>query len=101
MEALVLRDGLSPLHDQAAAGAVAPTVPESVYAFLAAMRPSMTRHAPVFAALGIDVVHLPMAALARLETEPYGEFEQALLAKGVPWADAFLIEVALKTRILS
>lgn len=96
MEALVLRDGLSPLRDQAAA-AVAPTVPESVHAFLAGTRPSMTRHAPVFAALGIDVVHLPI--LARLEAAPYGEFEQALLAKGVSWADAFLIEVALKTRV--
>lgn len=98
MEALVLRDGLSPLRDHEAAVAVASTVPESVHAFLAAMRPSMTRHAPVFAALGIDVVHLPI--LARLDAAPYGEFEQALLSKGVPWTDAFLIEVALKTRVL-
>ncbi len=99
MEALVLRDGLSSLRDEAAAAVPQPAAPESVHAFLAAMKPSMARHTPVFAALGIDVAHLPI--LARLDAAPYGEFEQALLAKGVPWADAFLIEVALKTRVLS
>ncbi|KAI0354619.1 hypothetical protein OH77DRAFT_1425688 [Trametes cingulata] len=97
MDALILRNGLSTLRRQDGMNDRPATSPESVEAFLSALRPSMVHHAPIFRELGVETIHLPI--LAKLDTASYAEFEQTLRAKGLPWADCFLIKVALKTRL--
>ncbi|KAI0778986.1 hypothetical protein BD413DRAFT_513348 [Trametes elegans] len=101
MEALILRDGLTALRPQATTASQGShdfAAQPRVEAFLSSLRPSMAAHVPVFQQLGIEAGHLPI--LAQMDPEPYGEFEQTLRAKGVSWADCFLMKVGLKTRIL-
>ncbi|KAI0673792.1 hypothetical protein C8Q78DRAFT_1076763 [Trametes maxima] len=95
MEALILRNGLSALHHEEQNAPQPPTKAQSVNAFLTGLRPSMTCHMPVFKALGVDDVHLPI--LEQLDSPSYEEFDHALRSKEVPWADRFLIKIALKS----
>ncbi|KAI0368874.1 hypothetical protein BV20DRAFT_968661 [Pilatotrama ljubarskyi] len=97
MEALILRTGLGTLRPKERMGERPSASPNSVKAFLSALRPSMAQHAELFEELGVDTVHLPI--LAQLDAAPYAEFEQTLRSRGLSWADCFLIKVALKTRI--
>ncbi|KAI0652515.1 hypothetical protein C8Q79DRAFT_1005704 [Trametes meyenii] len=94
MEALILRNGLSTLHREENNAQQSSDKAESVNAFLAGLRPSMTGHMHTFEALGVDDVHLPI--LAQLDSLSYDEFDQALRSKEVPWADRFFIKVAFK-----
>lgn len=97
MEALILRDGLASLRPPRRVFGEQPQMPESVEAFLDALQPSMACHAPMFQELGIGTAHLPI--LARFDAALYAEFEETLRARGLSWADRFLIKVALKTRL--
>ena len=94
MESLVLRHALNALRGESPP-ALAPSDsgPDTIAAFLERVGgPAMARHVPTFAELGVDVVHLPV--LARLDAESYGEFEEALIQKGLTWVERFLVRDA-------
>ncbi|KAH9897734.1 hypothetical protein C8Q73DRAFT_682395 [Cubamyces lactineus] len=97
MEALILRNGLTSLRPPRRVFGEQRRSPVSVEAFLDALQPSMVHHATLFQELGIETAHLPI--LARLDAASYAEFEETLRARGLSWADRFLIKVALKTRL--
>ncbi|KAI0652519.1 hypothetical protein C8Q79DRAFT_1020612, partial [Trametes meyenii] len=96
MELMVLCEALKAIQNLTPApllSAPNPAATPSIGAFLAQMRPCMSRHLATFEHFGVDIEHLPVLAGMNLDT--YELFEGHLADCGVTWVERLLFKAAI------